>query len=106
MRALGYCRVSTMDQAREGVSLDNQQAKIQAYCKLNGFDLVEIIRDEGLSGKTLEREGMVRLLGFVKATVERDFPTTLAMQEWSDSSDLAKALEIDAIIVYKLDRLS
>jgi DNA invertase Pin-like site-specific DNA recombinase len=30
MKAVGYIRVSTEDQAREGVSLDNQKAKIKA----------------------------------------------------------------------------
>ncbi len=34
MTAIGYCRVSTEDQAKEGVSLDNQKSKILAYCQL------------------------------------------------------------------------
>ena len=32
MRAVGYVRVSTKDQVRDGVSLDAQQAKLEAYC--------------------------------------------------------------------------
>jgi DNA invertase Pin-like site-specific DNA recombinase len=31
MRAAGYVRVSTDEQAREGCSLDNQEARIRAY---------------------------------------------------------------------------
>jgi DNA invertase Pin-like site-specific DNA recombinase len=31
MKVLGYIRVSTEDQAKEGVSLEAQQARIKAY---------------------------------------------------------------------------
>jgi site-specific DNA recombinase len=32
MKVIGCVRVSTEDQAKEGVSLEAQQAKIEAYC--------------------------------------------------------------------------
>jgi site-specific DNA recombinase len=32
MRVAAYIRVSTEDQARDGVSLSAQQAKLEAYC--------------------------------------------------------------------------
>lgn len=35
--AVGYVRVSTLEQAPEGVSLDAQRDKIRAYCKFNGI---------------------------------------------------------------------
>ena len=82
MKAIGYVRVSTEDQAREGISLDNQKEKIQAYCTLNDLFLVEIIEDAGKSGKDLNREGIQSLMNGIKAR------------------------SIDAIVVYKLDRLS
>lgn len=50
MKAVGYVRVSTLDQAREGVSLDAQTERIRAYCTMAGLDLVAIIREEGVSG--------------------------------------------------------
>ena len=31
MKAIGYVRVSTEEQAREGISLENQKVKIQTY---------------------------------------------------------------------------
>jgi len=34
--AIGYVRVSTEDQANEGVSLDAQKAKVAAWCLANG----------------------------------------------------------------------
>lgn len=50
MKAIGYVRVSTLEQAREGVSLDAQTERIRAYCTMAGLDLVAIIREEGVSG--------------------------------------------------------
>jgi DNA invertase Pin-like site-specific DNA recombinase len=49
-KAVGYVRVSTTDQATNGVSLDAQEERIRAYCQANGLDLVSIYRDEGVSG--------------------------------------------------------
>ena len=50
MKAIGYIRVSTHDQAEDGVSLAAQEAKVRAWADLNGADVV-IFRDEGISGK-------------------------------------------------------
>ncbi len=81
MKAIGYVRVSTEDQAREGVSLDNQKEKIRAYCQLKDMHLEEIIEDAGISAKNLNRPGVKRAL------------------------DMSRRGEVDAIVVYKLDRL-
>jgi DNA invertase Pin-like site-specific DNA recombinase len=56
--AVGYVRVSTLEQASEGVSLDAQRDKIRAYCKFNGIKLIDLLADEGVSGSTLERPGL------------------------------------------------
>jgi DNA invertase Pin-like site-specific DNA recombinase len=82
MNAIGYIRVSTDEQAREGVSLENQREKIVVYCSLNDMILVETITDEGISAKNLKREGMQTLISLVKHG------------------------KLNAVIVYKLDRLS
>jgi len=50
-QAIGYVRVSTEEQATEGVSLDAQRAKVGAYCGLHGLELAQTYADEGLSGK-------------------------------------------------------
>ncbi|MBU4446725.1 recombinase family protein [bacterium] len=81
MKAIGYIRVSTQDQANEGVSLDNQKLKIQAYCDLKDITLVEIVEDAGISGKNLNRTGIQKVL------------------------QASRKKEIDAVIVYKLDRM-
>ena len=81
MKAIGYIRVSTDDQAREGVSLDNQKAKIKAYCDLKDLELVDVIEDAGISAKNLNRPGIKKVL------------------------ELSQSKQVDAIVTYKLDRM-
>jgi DNA invertase Pin-like site-specific DNA recombinase len=81
-RTIGYIRVSTEDQASNGVSLDAQRAKVAAYAMACDLDLVEVIEDAGWSGKTLDRPGLRRALAL-----------------------LANG-EADALLVTKLDRLT
>ena len=50
MKAFGYARVSTEGQAVDGVSLDAQRAKIEAWCTAHGYDLVTTFEDAGISG--------------------------------------------------------
>jgi DNA invertase Pin-like site-specific DNA recombinase len=49
-KAFGYVRVSTAGQVEDGVSLEAQRARLTAWCVANGFDLVEVFVDAGLSG--------------------------------------------------------
>jgi len=48
-KAVCYIRVSTEEQARGGVSLAAQEERLEAYCKMAGLHLVQIIREEGMS---------------------------------------------------------
>lgn len=50
MKAIGYIRVSTSQQADNGVSLDAQRERIAGWCQANGYRLVEVYSDAGLSG--------------------------------------------------------
>jgi DNA invertase Pin-like site-specific DNA recombinase len=82
LKCFGYIRVSTEEQAREGLSLPVQEERIRAYAIAQNLELIEIIRDEGYSGKDLRRPGLNRLIGLVEDE------------------------ESEAVIVYKLDRLT
>jgi site-specific DNA recombinase len=85
LKTLGYVRVSTEEQSREGVSLDMQTAKIQAYCELHGLDLVGIETDAGLSGRSIAgRPGVQAVLERVRK----------------------KRNSLKCLVVYKLDRLA
>lgn len=81
-KLIGYCRVSTEEQARGGVSLGDQEEKLRGYAKLTDADLLRVEVDAGLSGKNLERPALRRALGAVLSG------------------------EADALIVYAIDRLS
>lgn len=101
MKAIGYIRVSTDTQAKEGVSLDNQAERIRAYCRYKGFDLLEIIEDAGISGGINKgREGFITLLDRIEANgfdvivlyslerLSRDMLTLLALERYLDDNDV------------------
>jgi DNA invertase Pin-like site-specific DNA recombinase len=60
---VGYVRVSTQGQARDGYSLQYQVDEIQKYCEEKNMDLIQIYEDRGISGAKVDEEGL---------TVERD----------------------------------
>jgi DNA invertase Pin-like site-specific DNA recombinase len=49
-KAVGYVRVSTEEQQREGISMEAQVDRIKAYAAMQGFELVHIYRDPAVSG--------------------------------------------------------
>ncbi len=49
-KTVAYIRVSTEDQATDGVSLAAQRAKIEAWCVVNDSELLEVHSDAGISG--------------------------------------------------------
>lgn len=57
MRAIGYIRVSTADQAVNGISLDAQRATLEAEAARRGWG-IDIVADEGLSGADSDRPGL------------------------------------------------
>ena len=63
MKAVGYVRVSTEEQAREGYGLAAQEQSVRAHCQAHGWELVEIYSDAGRSGKNIkQREALNRLM--------------------------------------------
>ena len=67
-RAVCYIRVSTAEQAVNGVSLEAQEEKLIAYCKMYGLEIVKVIREEGTATKPLkDRPGGKELMGLVNS---------------------------------------
>lgn len=65
MKVIGYIRVSTSGQARDGYSLSYQQDEIRSYCHEQGWDLQDIFMDEGISGAKIDEEALeVDRIGF------------------------------------------
>lgn len=82
MKALGYIRVSTAEQATSALSLDHQREKIAAFALATDLELVEIVEDAGKSAKDLNRPGLKRVLAAVRSGT------------------------VGAVVILKLDRLT
>ena len=82
--AVGYVRVSTDEQAATGFGLATQEAAIRAFAASQGYELLEVVTDAGVSGATLPsgREGFGRVL------------------------ELAEAGAFSVLLVWKFDRLA
>lgn len=66
-QAVAYIRVSTEQQAQEGVSLDAQRAKIEHWCSANGYELAGVFVDAGVSGKRMDtRPELLKALASLK----------------------------------------
>jgi DNA invertase Pin-like site-specific DNA recombinase len=66
--AIGYIRVSSKTQL-DGYGLDVQESDVRKCAKLHGLRLVEILRDEGLSGsmEAVDRPGLAEALARIEA---------------------------------------
>lgn len=62
-----YLRVSTDEQAEEGHSLTEQEEKLCEFACSRGWRDVRLYRDEGYSGKNLDRPAMKRLIRDVES---------------------------------------
>ncbi len=85
MKALGYIRVSTAEQALDGIGLAAQRGRIAAWSEATGAELVEVIEDAGVSG--------------TRALVDRPGGARIA------SLLTARNPAFDAVVVVRIDRL-
>ena len=83
-KAVAYCRVSTEEQAATGHGLETQERAVRAFAESQGYQLVEVTSDPGVSGATrpADRPGFARVL------------------------ELAAASAFTVLLVYKFDRLA
>lgn len=82
MKIAVYVRVSTLEQAESGYSIGEQTEKLKSYCKIKDWNIAKIYTDPGYSGSSLDRPAIQALISDCKAGF------------------------FDAVLVYKLDRLS
>ncbi len=50
IKAVGYIRVSTRKQENSGLSIENQEYEIRAYCKQQGYELTALYTEQGSGG--------------------------------------------------------
>lgn len=80
MKVAIYCRVSTLEQANEGFSIGEQERKLKQFCDINDWDIADIYVDAGISGGSVNRPSLQKLLKDID--------------------------NFDMVLVYKLDRLT
>jgi site-specific DNA recombinase len=81
-KLVGYCRVSTDNQKEEG-TIEIQENGLMEYAEQNGYELVTIFKDEGVSGGLENRPGLVELFNYLEADNQTE-----------------------GVLIYKLDRLA
>lgn len=82
MKIAIYVRVSTLEQAHKGYSIDEQIDKLKSYCKIKNWTVYKVYKEAGASGASLERPALKEMLSDAKTGV------------------------FNGVLVYKLDRLS
>ncbi|QBP06974.1 putative serine integrase [Virgibacillus phage Mimir87] len=82
MKTAVYIRVSTDEQVNEGYSISAQKQKLKAFCVSQGWDVVGLYADEGISAKDTNRPYLQRMIQDIKNG------------------------EIECVLVYRLDRLT
>lgn len=84
VNVVGYARVSTAEQGESGLGLEAQRHLIEADIARRGWNLVEVVADEGVSGsvKPEARPGFGRVI------------------------DMLRGGDVAGVVVAKLDRMS
>lgn len=77
-----YIRVSTLEQAHNGFSIEGQLKDIRSYCDKKGYKVVRLYNDKGYSGASIERPKLQLMLQHANEKL------------------------FDRIIIWKYDRLS
>ena len=63
--AVTYCRVSTDEQAKEGLSIETQEKVCNEQIIKDGYELLPALKDEGKSGKNMNRPAMKQLIHLI-----------------------------------------
>ncbi|GED68501.1 resolvase [Brevibacillus reuszeri] len=87
-RVVGYVRVSTQGQVKDGYSLAYQVEEIERFCAKHNLDLIDIYKDEGISGAKVDEDGL---------TVDREGLQEMLLDlKWRD---------VKAVVVLNTSRL-
>lgn len=82
VKIIGYCRTSTENQ-KEEKTIEIQEQELRDFAGKNGFELVKIFKDAGISGDLEFRDGLSELFDCL------------------DGNN-----DISGVLIYKLDRLA
>ena len=96
-KAVGYIRVSTLGQVKDGYSLSYQNEEIHKYATAHNLDLIGIYEDKGISGAkvdedglTIEREGLQEMLSDIRFNGAKNIIVLNTSRLWR--SEMVKVL--------------
>lgn len=89
-----YIRVSTLDQAREGYSLEAQEQTLRKWCADHGYIVYDLYADRGISGKDIDHRPDMRRLMQDARSKKFDVILFWALSRFTRSvSDLYRTME-------------
>lgn len=94
MRAIAYIRVSTSNQ-----EVLRQTEKVKDFCRTQDMEIVEEITDFGISGATMDRAGLKRLLDVNKDTA--DVIVISELSRLSRNEDILDTLHSIHVLIQK-----
>lgn len=96
-RVIGYIRVSTTLQDAE-----RQRVQIERYCEENGYNLIGVLKDEGISGAIKYRPSYLKLLQLTKE--DADIVIVSELSRLSRQEDIIATLsDVNSLLQRELD---
>jgi site-specific DNA recombinase len=86
--AVIYCRVSDMKQIKKGDGLGSQETRCREYARHKNVRVIEVFKEEGISGSLIERPRMKDMLTFLKKYKSENIVVII-----DDISRLARGLD-------------
>ncbi|MDH2862537.1 recombinase family protein [Bacillus cytotoxicus] len=96
-KVVGYVRVSTEGQVRDGYSWVYQVEEIQRYCNENELQLLHIYEDKGISGALIITTIFCPLLGIAASVVYGGLQVKSAIEgeDWGTHRKLSKEEQVE-----------
>ena len=91
-----YCRVSTIEQAEEGYSIDEQQRLLMEWCKKMDYIVYKCYSDRGISGKDIKNRPALKEL--LNDAEDKKFDMVVSWKINRISRKLADVLKIVDIL--------
>lgn len=91
-----YCRVSTIEQAEEGYSIDEQERLLEEWCKKNNYSIYKCYSDRGISGKDIKNRPQLKEL--LSDAQEKKFDMVISWKINRISRKLSDVLKIVDIL--------
>lgn len=87
-KAVIYCRVSSIEQVKNGHGLQSQEQRCREFAKYRDLEVYEVFHEEGVSGGLIDRPAITRMLALLRLNKAQKFIVII-----DDISRLARDLK-------------